>query len=354
MNKFLLPLLGAAFLTLIPALLPAAEQPGPALPPELVESASRHEAQSSFKAAAADYGKLAALATTDAEKSRFLLKQADNLFRGGRSSAAWDVYKKLLANYVQFLPLEPVLETQRELANRFASGQASALHFKKQDVAIEVYRAILKVAPQGPNAPVDMLRLAELQVQVDDTAGAVSTYRDVTRLFPRRPEAATARLEIARHLLARAARGDGDGRYTRQARSELERFVHDYPDHPEMAAAKVLLARADEAQASRLLDLGKFYLRPLTHRPEAARRYLYDAIRTYGGTTSAAQAQALLARIEPGAGGAAGEEVAGGEEGAPAQPPVEPPEPMKYLKQQEGVQKYLRPLEDFSDYQKKK
>ena len=51
-----------------------------------------------------------------------------------------------------------------------------------------------------------------------------------------------------------------------------------------MAAAKELLSRADEAQARRLFDLGKFYLRPLTHRPAAARRYLYDALRTYAGT----------------------------------------------------------------------
>jgi hypothetical protein len=120
-----------------------------------------------------------------------------------------------------------------------------------------------------------------------------------------------------------------------------------FPEHDAKAEAEALLSEADEAQARRLVDLSRFYLRRYSYRPDAARRYLADVGRSFRQTAAAGEARQLLARLDPDAvfPGDLPDEV--GDAGAE---PELPPQPMRLLQTREEVPKWLLPLEDYSDY----
>ncbi len=354
----------------------------------LSASAARLEAAGKFKAAAKVYGRMYETAKADVNKAYALARKARCLYAARKYFQAQKAYKELLETYPAYIRLEETLVTQRQMAGKFASGAASALHFRNNELAIEVYETILKVAPAGRNAPGDMLTLGDLQAAADQGDAAILTWRDLAKRFPLTSQAADARLRVARLLLTESRMGDGDGRIIRQARNEVDRFLRDFPNHPQVGDAKLMLSMISERQAERLLSLAKFYLRRYSYRPAAALRYLSDLGRTYPDTAAAVMAKLLIARtdftvpaarpgvaMQPGTkipgtipAGAPVPAVASGSGATPAEAlepellpapgskPVEvqpPPPPVKHLEQQEKVQKWLLPLEDFNEFRKK-
>jgi len=292
----------------------------------------------------------------DTPRARALLASADQLFAAEKYDAARDAYRKLVDSYPSNLPLEPVLVTLRELARRYASGEASALRFKKYEAAIDVYQLILRVAPAGTHAPADLLELARLQTAKGEPELALVTYRDCAKRFPLLPEAGTAQLDATRLLITTARYGDGDGTLIRQARSEVEQFLRDFPADSRRREAEGLLLVIEERQGDRMFQLGKFYLRKYSYRPAASRRYLNDVVRTYPNTKAAVAARKLLGHLDivapaaagPGGGGAAPGGIGGPGASSP-RPPARKPEPATPLAPKPGdVQKYLLPLEDYS------
>lgn len=327
----------------------------------LSQQADREEAAGHYKAAAKICRTMYETADTADGRAFALQKEADNLFLAGKYFKAQESYKKLLESYSARIRLKPVLERQRVLADYLASGKASVLNFKNVELAAEVYETILQVAPAGANAPQDMLKLAQYRHDLEHDGEAVTTYRDLAKRFPASPEAARARVEIARIFLAQSRHGDGDGLYLRQARQELERMLATpaAATDPQLAeTARNMLGEIRTLQAKNQLELGKFYLRKYSYRPATARRYFYDVKRNYPETAAAGQADVLLARMEPAPAGATPGEGAGGT--AAATPggkeaiPEPPPQPVRLLKQQETVDKWLLPMEDYSDYLRKK
>ncbi|MEI8079833.1 MAG: tetratricopeptide repeat protein [bacterium] len=307
-----------------------------------VETAEREAAAGHYKPAAKLFDAGFEAAETVAGRAYALRRVAECQYLNENYFKAQKSYKRLLEGYAPYLPLENVLKVQRELADLLATGKASALNFRNVELAIEVYETILSVAPGGANAPADLSALARLQKTAGNTAEAVDTLRELIRRFPRTTAEESAHLEIARLLVEQGRYGDGDGRYNRGARQEMRLFIADRPDSPRVGEAQQILAGANEAMAQRLVDMGFFYLRKYSYRPNTARRYFYDAVRLYPGTKAAKIAQRQLDIMEPGAGAAAAEEA--------AKKPEPPPEPVRWLDQQEKVDKYLLPLEDYSDY----
>ena len=306
-----------------------------------VERAEREAAAGRYKAAYKLFDAGFEAAETVEGRAYALRRVAECQFLNANYFKAQKSYKRLLEGYAPYLPLKNVLQVQRELAELLASGKASALNFRNVELAIEVYETILAVAPGGADAPADLTRLAQFQKSTGNTADAVDTLRELIRRFPRTKAEEAAHVEIARMLVDQGRYGDGDGRYNRGARQEMLLFIADRPDSPLLPEARNILAGANETMAQRLVDMGFFYLRKYSYRPNTARRYFYDAVRLYPGTRAAKLAQQQLDKMEPGAGTAAAEA---------AQKPPPPPEPVRWLEQKEKVDKYLLPLEDYSDY----
>ena len=76
----------------------------------------------------------------------------------------------------------------------------------------------------------------------------------------------------------------------RQAKMILDRN----PDYSRKSEVELILATANEVEASRMLELGQFYLRPSHLKPSAAKVYLQELIQKYPGTNAAFQAKDLL------------------------------------------------------------
>lgn len=319
------------------------------------EVAARSKAAGNFKDAARLYQRMYEAAEFDENRASSLLEQANCLYLARKDHSAFTCYQKVLEAYPNLVPIESSLGNLRELARRFATGEASFFHFKDHESAIKTYELILRIAPAGRNAPADMSRMAELQTANNLPEEAVDSYHELCKRFPRSDEAAAARVSVARLLLKMGRRGDGDGRHIRQARNELQYYIREYPKHEQAADGQLLLSLVRENQATRLFDMGKFYLRKLSYRPEAARRYLHDVVREYPDTAAAVKAALLLAQVEKTAvvmptmpAGTAPGAVIGVPGGGSVRPEPPPEPPARYLKQQEGVEKWLLPLEDLN------
>ena len=312
-----------------------------------IELAERKAEAGQYKAAAKLFDKAFDAAVTIEGHAYALRRTAECQYRNGNYYKAQKSYKRLLESYAPYIPLESTLKIQRDLAEKFASGEANALGFKNIELAIEVYETVLNAAPGGANAPADMTRLATLQNTGGNPADAVDTLRELIRRFPSTPEEEAARLSIATFLIEQGRYGDGDGSYNRAARQEMLLFIADHPESRRLADARTLLAGANEAMAGHLVNLGFFYLRKYSYRPNTARRYFYDAVRLYPGTNAAKIAQQQLDKLEP---GAAARALAEAEAAGKPKPSEPKPEPIRLLEQKEKMDKYLLPLEDYSDY----
>lgn len=307
------------------------------------------EQAGSFKAAAKQYKKMFNDATSPAALAWSLDRQAACWVKADKAFAAKDAYSDLADSYWLYLPnKQDALANMRLISSQMASGEASWFGFKNVSSAVEVYTKLLKVAPAGPDAPQDLMTLAGYQTQLNNGAEAIITYRKIVRQFPQSPLAPQACLDCAKQILYEARTGDGDGMLHRQARQELERLQRSYP-----TADPAILAEAGQMQtdisnwlAKRLYDLGTFYLRKLSYRPNTARRYFYDVTRLYPTSPSVQMAETQIGRIEASAAAAAA-----GRDGAAPEPEL-PPQPVKMLEPQpkDYMEKFLLPLEDYSDY----
>jgi tetratricopeptide (TPR) repeat protein len=328
---------------------------------KLITRAEAAERAERYKTAAKRYARAAAETEDKRERARLELRQAECLLRAGKLRSAFEAYQKLLDTYPFFVPYSKVVAQLHEIAARFAQGEGAVFAGTSRELAVEVYQFILMKAPAEAAAAADALRLARLQTDMEDYEDAVFSYRDVIKRYPRAPEAADARVERARVLLTLSERADADGRLVGEARNELTAFIRLYPEHQRRAEADELYARTQERQATALVQLGEFYLRPAHERVPAARRYLHDTVRRYPDTEAAALAKTILARVGEGD----ETEVAAAPEtkpavrrkfpagpALPARPEDMTPEKARVqraivpLKTADRLQKWLLPLED--------
>ena len=325
----------------------------------LAAKAASYAKRGQYAKAAKAYAKAHKYADGNQAHAAMLLGQADCEFETKHYHAAYLTYKKALESYPMQVSYDHVLARLRGLAEHFVRGEGVFLGIPNLSLAIEVYELIRDNAKAGSNAAADALRLARLQNQAGEKEEAIVTYRDLAKRYPMAPESADARLDLGRLYLDLGKGGDGDGRLVRQARSQLKNFRKSAPGHPRMDEADLLLSIANERQAEAKYQLGLFYLRKVHRRLPAARRYLYDVVRTYPSTTSAMLAKLVLGQIETSATleeplTALVRSSATMKMPAVSEVPVESmtPEkiqvhkPLKPLHIREGVQKWLLPLED--------
>ncbi len=341
--------------------------------PTRLALAESYEREGKWKHAAKAYRRLAKAARRPGNQAYAWLHSARCFLRAGKYYTAFNLYKKLVEEYPLYAARKEVLQNLRAIGEAFASGRATIFHFKSPSKAVEVYQEILRLAPAGPNAVADTMKLARYQVAAGRWIEAAETYRD---LLKRYPQAWDAHLQLASALMHMARAGDGDGRLRREARRELETYLQNAPKTADRKLAKDMLQLVRYSLAADLVQLGRFYDRKPHYRPRAARRYLYDVLRKYGETALAPVAESLLARIElqplpeaakpPARAGRRRETVAlagkkkplrrpgkktpslpGRKPGRVApEPPAAPPKGVRWLKEQEKVKKWLLPLED--------
>jgi len=266
---------------------------------DLTELAEDLEERGHYLAAADIYHSMLQLLEKESDLVFARLREADCLLAGGKGDRAREGYEQTVTMYPAYIPYEHVSEQLARVAEHQATRGRGWLWFggPNRGAARDTYDYILQIAPSGPRAPAYLMRLGELQEADRLFDSAIATYRAVSRQFPRSDEGRAARLALAGALMRKDEYSRGDRTLVLQAKREAARFLKDYPDAPARERALELTRTADSRLAAQLLYLGEFYSRKAHARPEAARRYLQQALK-HGETNTAPQARALIAALE--------------------------------------------------------
>lgn len=248
-------------------------------------------AEDNFTGAAKLYHKAALKLNKAEEKAEMFLKEAECYFEANKTHLASEAYRALMKDYALYLPYSVVVERLRTLAERYVDGNGTFWGIRDRATAIELYFLILTDAPSIHVSLADRLRLAELLKKDDRPEEAVTVYQDTLKM---NPELDDVRLELALLLVEMCKRGDGDGTLRRAASRHAKMILDHNPNYPRKAEVELILTSANEVEASRMLELGKFYLRPSHLKPNAAKVYLKELQQKYPGTKSAWEANELL------------------------------------------------------------
>ena len=255
----------------------------------LVERAAAYRLSGDFEEAATAYSKAAQSkwVQSDEERARYLLHAAENHYMAEDYSESFTAYSTLINELPAHVPYEDALNQLRSIAEKFVTGQGVLFGFSNREAAIDVYTVILEVAPAGPRAAGDLLRLARIQTEAGHREQAVDTYRRLIREHPGRAETAEARLEMAEELFILGRKGAREQNLIQEARAVAESFLEHHTNHTRREDGMLLLSVIKEYQAEHLYELGSFYLNPAHRRQEAAKRYLSDLQDEFSGTVYA-------------------------------------------------------------------
>ncbi len=248
-------------------------------------------AKEDYMGAAKLYKKAARKLDKPVFKADMLLKEAECYFEANKTHRATEAFRALMKDYALYVPYDVVVERLRILAERYVDGNGTFWGIRDRQTAIDIYFLILTDAPSIHVSLADRLRLAEL-LKIDDRGEeAVVVYQEILKMDPTLDD---VRLTLAQLLVDLCKRGDGDGALRRAANRQAKMILERNPDYSRKSEVELILTTANEVEASRMLELGKFYLRPSHLKPSAAKVYLQELTQKYPGTNAAFQARDLL------------------------------------------------------------
>lgn len=212
--------------------------------------------------------------------------------------------EKLLNSYPDQVEYAKLVDREYELGNLFFEGHRDPAFWSlrwipwltEKDRTLDVYLKALEHAPFSPEAPKVMLRVACMYIDDGKIDKSLSMLRNIIKNYPTSEVCKFAYLELGNALFQLAQKGDGDGKYNREAVSVLTDFIKKYPKATEVDWAQKILLKTKDIAAKRLLDLARFYQH--IGRTEPAERYLSDVLKKYPDTESVDQSEELLVSID--------------------------------------------------------
>lgn len=248
-------------------------------------------AKEDYMGAAKLYKKAARKLDKPVFKADMLLKEAECYFEANKTHRATEAFRALMKDYALYIPYDLVVDRLRILAERYVDGNGTFWGIRDRQTAIDVYFLILTDAPSIHVSLADRLRLAELLKKDDRAEEAIVVYQDILKMDPTLDD---VRLTLAQLLVELCKRGDGDGSLRRAANRQAKMILDRNPDYSRKSEVELILVTANEVEATRMLELGQFYLRPSHLKPSAAKVYLQELIQKYPGTNAAFRAKDIL------------------------------------------------------------
>jgi tetratricopeptide (TPR) repeat protein len=248
-------------------------------------------AKEDYMGAAKLYKKAARKLDKPVYKADMLLKEAECYFEANKTHRATEAFRALMKDYALYIPYDLVVDRLRILAERYVDGNGTFWGIRDRQTAIDVYFLILTDAPSIHVSLADRLRLAELLKKDDRAEEAIVVYQDILKMDPTLDD---VRLTLAQLLVELCKRGDGDGSLRRAANRQAKMILDRNPDYSRKSEVELILVTANEVEATRMLELGQFYLRPSHLKPSAAKVYLQELIQKYPGTNAAFRAKDIL------------------------------------------------------------
>ncbi len=254
------------------------------------------------------YKRIAKKSTNPRNRAISLIAMGNMEFTDGEYLRAFKAYEEAVDKYANLIPLDKVLAQEFHIANRYfqqppSSTLRNVLNERSNMRAREVYDHIIRSAPYSYWAAISGFWAGIVQRWQKEHLSSAAYLRTMINRFGDSANADIQRLvgsamvELAQSLKAGAESSDGDMNLMAEARSWLQRFLQEYPEHSARELAQELLKELNEVEAQRLLYLGNFYLREAHRREPAAQRYLQQVLDGYAETAAAADARQLLADL---------------------------------------------------------
>jgi len=233
------------------------------------------------------------------------LKETVNSYRQAKMYyKEFECVERLLNYYPSFIDFPKMVDREYEIGDEYYHGYRDPEFWALRwvpwltgpDRAIEIYEKALKHAPFASNAPQAKLRAAVLLIETGKVDKAMEFLREIIKQHPDSPECKYAYLELGNALFQLSQKGDGDGKYNREALEIFNAFLTKYPTAPEGDFVKKCLLKSKDINAQRLLGMAKFYQR--IGRTEPAERYLNDVLKQYPDSLEADKSETMLAKID--------------------------------------------------------
>jgi tetratricopeptide (TPR) repeat protein len=233
------------------------------------------------------------------------LKEAVNSYRQAKMYyKEFECVERLLNAFPSFIDFSKMVEREYEIGDEYYRGYRDPEFWALRwipwltgpDRAIEIYEKALKHAPFASNAPRAKLRMAVLLIETNKIDKAFEYLREIIKQYPGTIECKYAYLELGNALFQLSQKGDGDGKFNREAVEVFSAFLAAYPKEPECDFVRKCLLKSKDINAQRLLGMAKFYNR--IGRSEPAERYLNDVLKQYPDSTEADKSEEMLTKID--------------------------------------------------------
>jgi outer membrane assembly lipoprotein YfiO len=233
------------------------------------------------------------------------LKEVVNSYRQAKMYyREFECIERLLNYYPSFIDFSKMVEREYEIGDEYYRGYRDPEFWALRwvpwltgpDRAVEIYEKALKHAPFANTAPRAKLRAAVLLIETNKVDKAMEFLREIIRRHPETPECKYAYLELGNALFQLSQKGDGDGKYNREALEVFNAFLTKYPKDPECDFVRKCLLKSKDINAQRLLGMAKFYQR--IGRSEPAERYLNDVLKQYPDSIAADKSEEMLTKID--------------------------------------------------------
>jgi tetratricopeptide (TPR) repeat protein len=244
----------------------------------------------------------AELLTSDKIVKANALSNAARAFRQAELyGREFDCIERLISEHMSRIDFTKAVNREYEIADAFFNGHRDAMFewlpfIKDSDRFLECSEAALRNAPCAEPAAAVRLRLGRMYLTEQHPEQAVEKFKEVLQLHPGTESAYYAELGLADVYCQLAERGDGDNRWANLAIEQLDHFIENNPEAPELQWVREQRQKIDVIQAKRLHDLAKYHHR--TGRDDLAEHYLSQVVQRYAETEQAIPSEQLLAEID--------------------------------------------------------
>ncbi|HLS27648.1 MAG TPA: outer membrane protein assembly factor BamD [Opitutales bacterium] len=216
---------------------------------------------------------------------------------------AFDNLQAIVDQYPNYPKFRKVIRRQFEIADGLRQGKRLRLFwkipgFKSPERAIDYFKQIVENAPYSEEAPIALLKAAQLQsgtpTKLDET---IDLYDRFINDYPDHERVSDAYFGLADAFSTQMQGPAYDQGANREAISYFEDFIILYPDHPRAGQAEERVLEMSQVLAENRILLGDFYSR-YRKNYTAARIFYNEAITIAPLAETAEKAREKLARID--------------------------------------------------------
>lgn len=200
---------------------------------------------------------------------------------------------------------QETIDYKYSIANHFASGAKRRFFGTKKlpkwacgkSMALDIYDEVIAAVPCHEIAAQALISRGSLLWSSKDYPGAVESFQQVIRRFPKHEYAPDCYVHISKVYLEQGYYEFQNPDILAFAQINYNRFQRDFPREERLCEVEQDVKDIKEIYACGLYDTGLFYER--THNPRAAIIYYHNSIHQFPDTSIAELCKARLICIDP-------------------------------------------------------